>query len=64
MSRRKAKPRRRTGPTDPKTPPGHLDVGEDTPDRAERPLGKYLILAGIFLAWLAFLIYCAVAGNV
>jgi hypothetical protein len=30
---------------------------------ARRPAWKYAALAAAFAAWLAFLIYCAVAGN-
>jgi hypothetical protein len=35
------------------------------PDRSTRPaLWKYLLLVAIFLAWVAFLIYCQLAGRV
>jgi len=45
-------------------PPEPVDVVDGVPDRAARaPLWRYLLLLGIFLAWLGFLIYCAAAGN-
>ncbi|MBS3734054.1 MAG: hypothetical protein KGY99_03925 [Phycisphaerae bacterium] len=31
---------------------------------ANRAAWKYILLAGIFLAWAGFLLYCALAGNV
>jgi|GEM_PF-1735267 len=44
--------------------PQPVDVVDGVPDRApSRPLWKLLLLAGIFLAWVAFLVYCAVAGG-
>jgi len=50
------------------SPPGGAGRGEETegemPCRsARRPAWKYVALAAVFAAWLAFLIYCAVAGN-
>ena len=37
---------------------------EEIPGRSpNRAAWKYVLLAAIFLAWLAFLIYCAVGGN-
>ncbi len=39
-----------------------LDVVEGIPDRsALRPAWKYLLLAVLFVCWMAFLIYCAMA---
>ena len=44
-------------------------AGKDQPHErlpcqsANRAAWKYALLAAIFLAWLAFLIYCAVGGN-
>jgi hypothetical protein len=44
-------------PTEPR------DVIDGIPDRAaSRPVWKYVLIGMIFLAWLAFLIYCLVAG--
>jgi hypothetical protein len=41
-----------------------VDRVNGIPDRAARtPLWKYLLLAAILLGWLAFLIYCWVAGG-
>ncbi len=38
------------------------DVVDGIPDRAaRRPLWKYLVIALVFLAWLAFLLYCLFA---
>ncbi|MFA6132881.1 MAG: hypothetical protein WC869_02550 [Phycisphaerae bacterium] len=45
-------------------PPAPVDRVNGIPDRAARtPLWKYLLLAAILLGWLAFLIYCWVAGG-
>lgn len=42
-----------------KKSPTPIDVVEGIPDRsATRPLWKYLLIAGVFLAWIGFLIYC------
>jgi hypothetical protein len=50
---------------EPRKLPEPVDVVDGIPDRAAHtPAWKLLLLAGIFLAWLAFLIYCAAAGNV
>ena len=41
-------------------PPEPIDVVDGIPDRqAGRSRWKLLILAGIFVAWIAFLLYCA-----
>lgn len=45
-------------------PPQPVDVVDGIPDRSGRPAAwKYVFLAGAFVAWVAFLIYCAAAGN-
>lgn len=42
-----------------------VDIVDGIPDRAaRRPLWKYIVLLVIFLAWVAFLIYCLVMGNI
>lgn len=47
-----------THPTEP------IDVIDGIPDRqAERPRWKLLTLAGVFLAWIAFMLYCQLAGE-
>ena len=44
--------------------PEPRDVVDGIPDRAaRRPVWKYVLLAVIFLAWMAFLVYCAVTGS-
>jgi hypothetical protein len=41
-----------------------VNVQDGIPDRSARPVAwKYVVLAAIFLGWVAFLIYCALAGN-
>lgn len=41
-----------------------VDIVDGIPDRAENPpKWKYFALAGIFAAWVAFLVYCHVAGG-
>ena len=45
-------------------PPEPIDVVDGLPDRSANPaLWKYLTLLGIFLAWVAILIYIQVAGG-
>jgi hypothetical protein len=47
-----------TSPDKPSIPPP-IDVDGGIPDRAShRPPWKYLLVALIFLVWLAFLLYC------
>jgi hypothetical protein len=44
-------------------PPEAVNVVDGIPDRDERPgWWKYAILAALFLAWLGFLTYCALAA--
>jgi uncharacterized membrane-anchored protein len=39
--------------------PEPIDMDDGIPDRSShRPAWKYLLVALIFLVWLAFLIYC------
>jgi len=66
MSRkRKAPPARADEPADKQELPEPVNVVDGIPDRRERtPVWKYVLIAVVFLAWLAFLIYCAAAGNV
>ncbi|MCD6377535.1 MAG: hypothetical protein J7L99_01650 [Planctomycetes bacterium] len=41
-----------------------VDVIDGIPDRTSRPSWwKYAILAGIFLAWVGFLIACKIIGS-
>ena len=45
-------------------PPEPVDVVDGIPDRAARtPAWKYIVIAAIFLAWVAFLVYCWLASN-
>lgn len=40
-----------------------VDVVDGIPDRqADPPRWKLLALAGVFLAWIAFLLYCQLGG--
>ncbi len=42
-----------------------VNVIDSIPDRSpHRPIWKYVLLGVIFLAWVGFLIYCYLAGNV
>ncbi|MBI5723162.1 MAG: hypothetical protein HZA50_04330 [Planctomycetes bacterium] len=44
--------------------PPAVDVIDGIPDRAAgRPKWVYMLLAGIYVAWLAFLAYCAAGGS-
>jgi hypothetical protein len=44
--------------------PQAVDVVDGIPDRAARARGwYYALLAGAFLIWVAFLVYCQVAGK-
>ena len=45
-------------------PPEPIDIIDGVPDRAPHPaVWKYLLLAGVFLAWMAFLLYCQFGGG-
>jgi len=49
------------GQTDRPEPAGVVD---GIPDRSSKPAAwKYVLLAAGVLGWVAFLVYCAVAGN-
>lgn len=51
------------GPSGPQLPPP-VDVVDGIPDRsASRPRWKLLLLAAIFVVWLAFLIWVAFSGG-
>jgi hypothetical protein len=62
--------KRRTQPSRPgqaaadENVPPPVDIVDGIPDRCEHaPKWKYILLAVVFVAWLAFLIYCAAAGR-
>ncbi len=41
-----------------------VDVVDGLADRqAKPPRWKYILIAAIYVAWIAFLIYCLLAGN-
>lgn len=41
-----------------------MDVVDGLADReAKPPRWKYILIAAIYMAWVAFLIYCLLAGN-
>ena len=51
------------GSRKPADPPQPRDVVDGIPDRSSRrPAWKYIVLAAIFLGWLALLIYFAAAN--
>lgn len=61
MSKRK----RTSSPPDPWGHDTPADGSTTLPDQSTNPaVWKYVLLAGIFVAWLAFLIYCQLAGQV
>jgi len=54
---------RQTLPRAPEVPQP-VDVVDGIPDRSLRPgRWKYVLIAVIFLAWVAFLVYCQLAGG-
>ena len=60
MTKRKKDKQRRTG-----RPAEGAGAADGIPDRTEKPAKwKYLLLGAVFVAWLAFLVYCWVAGGV
>ena len=53
-----------TAPRPARTTPRPADVVEGIPDRsAGSGIWRYAVVAVTFLAWAAFLVYCAAAGN-
>lgn len=51
------------GSSPPAGAPEPVDVVDGIPDRSARGRAwKLAVLAGVFVAWVAFLIYCALAG--
>ena len=63
--RRKRQGDRGDQATDGQGPPEPVNVVDGIPDRSERtPAWRYVVLAAVFLCWLAFLIYCAAGGGV
>lgn len=56
---------RSDGKPAPETPEPPINRIDGVPDvSSRRPWWKYAIVAGIFLAWAAFLLYCGLAANV
>ena len=46
-------------------PPCPIDAVDGIADRTARPAAwKYILIAVIFLAWVAFLLYCLLSGNI
>ena len=44
--------------------PEPIDVVDGIPDRSSNPaVWKYLLIFLIFAAWVAFLVYCGIAGR-
>ncbi len=45
--------------------PQPVNVIDGIPDRTPKPrVWMYVLCGAVFVLWLAFLIYCAIAGNV
>ena len=45
--------------------PEPVNVIDGVPDRSGKPAAwKYALIGLIFLAWVVFLVYCLLAGNV
>lgn len=65
MSKRRGNSSGRPGGDDARDEPlKAIDSVDGIPDRAaQRPMWKYVLIAAIFLGWLAFLVYCAAAGR-
>lgn len=60
------KARDREPPKTPQIPPipPPVDVVDGVPDRSPKPSRwKYIVIAAIFLAWVAFLIYVLLSGR-
>ena len=64
MPRRKTKSRAAAAPAQPASAvPEPVDVVDGIADRSGHPARwKILLLALIFLLWVAFLVYCGIAG--
>ncbi len=61
MPRHQKAARRSDPPAEP--PPTPVDVVDGIPDRSANPAAwKGILAAAIFLAWVAFLVFCAVAA--
>jgi len=44
--------------------PEPVNVVDGIPDRAaHRPMWTWILIAAVFLTWIAFLIYCQLAGK-
>ena len=62
MSKPNGKPAASTAPAPRPTTP--VDVVDGIPDRAAKPASwKYALIAALFVAWVAFLIFCQIAGQ-
>jgi len=49
----------------PTAAPAPADMIDGIPDAsAHRSRWKYAVIAAVFLAWVGFLVYCALAGGV
>lgn len=58
-----AKEKKKQADKTPPPPPEPIDVVEGIPDRRARSQRwRLLVLAGVFVAWIAFMLYCQLAG--
>ncbi len=63
MTRRDKRTAAKSKPPAPAPPPEPIDVVDGIADRqANPPRWKLLALAGLFVAWVAFMLYCQLAG--
>ena len=63
MTRRDKKQPLKVRPAAQTPPPEPIDVVDGIADRTPAPpRWKRLVLAGVFVAWVAFMLYCQMAG--
>ncbi|HUT02094.1 MAG TPA: hypothetical protein VM031_06540 [Phycisphaerae bacterium] len=62
--KRRAQPSRPEPPPEEAERPRPVDVVDGIPDRCRQASRwQYVAIGAVFLAWVAFLIYCAAAGR-
>ena len=51
-------------PAEERPAPEPVNMVDGIPDRSEHPaVWKYVLIAMLFAAWVAFLVYCQIAGG-